>query len=423
MVKKSTIILSILFLILLAYIALAAGDGVRIISPSSGSNYTTISNVVFNVSFINGTDITDPQNASFSLNISGVWTTIGNSTCQVSATSSYCGASITNTTIPDGVYSLNATIYNLTTSISVTNTTNLSTIIYIDNTVPAIFSENITSPISNSNRSQNIVLNVSAIDATIGIQTVFFNITNATSGLQNATVTATREGSTSNYAVTINTSHYPDGYYNITVYVNDSLGNLNNTARVSRILFDNTLPSLSHSCDDYSVEEDDVITCTCNPSDSPSGINLSYDGDGKSFTENPSTSSTGNNFPTTCTTQDTAGNFKTSTLYYNVTGGSSGGSSGGGSSGGSTGGTTNNNNNSSTNSTSNSTEQNTNNTSNNANELKGNQQIPNILKNLKINYWILTGVILGAGAIVGAIIVIRKKLIPKFIQYKKQRFK
>lgn len=404
MMKKRILFLAILILIGLAYLVIAAtGDGVKILSPASGNGYSSRSGILYNVSYTNITDITNPQNATFFLNISGIWTAVANVNCN---SNNSCAAIVVNTTIPDGAYSVNATIRNLTTTatISVTNSSNLSTLVYFDGTAPQVFTENITFPVSERNYSGNLILNVSVIDVTIGVNTVRFNITNHSSGLQNSTVILSQEGSTSKYSLTINTSHYPDGVYNLTVYANDTVNNLNNSALVYKIIFDNTLPSLTHSCDDYSVEEDDVITCTCTASDSLSRINTSYDGDGVLFTAKPSTSSTGNNQQTTCTSQDTAGNFNTSTLYYNVTGGSSssGGSSGGSSSGSSTGST------GSSNSSSNSTLSNS--TSGNANNLQGNQQNGDIKNKIKINYWILGAVILGAALIVLVAIRVRKKI-------------
>src|SRR3990167_1737148 len=97
--KKRIVGMLILFLIGLAFIVYAlAGDGVKIISPTSGSNFTALSSTLFNVSFINGTDITEPSNATFYLNISGTWTPIGNTTigCDVGATASSCAVALTN---------------------------------------------------------------------------------------------------------------------------------------------------------------------------------------------------------------------------------------------------------------------------------------------------------------------------------------
>ncbi|MEK6909058.1 MAG: hypothetical protein AABX23_03340 [Nanoarchaeota archaeon] len=412
--KNKILLLTIVAIILLAYIVLAvAGDGLKIVSPVSGTNYTNFTNVLFNITFVNGSDITQPANATFFLNISGVWTIMGNTSatggCQVGATTSSCAVLVTNNSIPDGVYSINATIYNATSSarISVSHIGNLSNSIYLDSTRPIIFAQNFSSVATGRNYSQLLVINISAIDETLGVQTVMFNITNSSGG-QNATVTATREGSTSNYVTTINTSHYVEGSINITAYINDSLGNLNNSARVYQLLFDNTLPSITHSCDDYIVEEDDEMDCTCSATDSLSGLNTSYGTSGVSYTSSPSTSNTGNNRQTTCTALDKAGNLNTSIRYYNVTGisgsSSSGGSSGGSSSGGSS--------SSSTNSTSNNNSQNS--STGNANSLQGNQENQDEKNKIKINYWKISLVILGIGLVIVLFILIRKKITKRF---------
>ena len=391
--KKRIVGMLILFLIGLAFIVYAlAGDGVKIISPTSGSNFTALSSTLFNVSFINGTDITEPSNATFYLNISGTWTPIGNTTigCDVGATASSCAVALTNSTIPDGAYSLNATIYNSTGSVSVTNVANLSSII-IDSTKPVAFPSNISNPTNWGNYSQNLVLNVSVVDALTGVNSVLFNITNV-SGQQNATLTASREGTSSSYSVLVNATHYPDGYFNITVYANDSVGNLNNSALVYRIIFDNTLPSITHSCDDYSVIKDDLITCTCSASDSLSGVNTSYGSSGVSFTASPSTASTGTNLQTTCTTQDRAGNSRTSTLYYNVTNSSTSTSSTSSSSSSSS--STSSNSSSTTNQT-NSTSSSENLTTGAVNTLEGNQgNSATPEPNKKINYLLIAGILL-----------------------------
>ncbi|MEK6924949.1 MAG: hypothetical protein AABW71_01785, partial [Nanoarchaeota archaeon] len=237
----------------------------------------------------------------------------------------------------DGVYSLNATIYNASASISVVHAANLSNGVYIDSTAPQVGTENVSgfstgANISTNSRGTNHTLNISVFDATIGMQTVFINITNST-GVQNATFTATREGSTNNFVVSeINTSHFPNGEYNITIYANDTLGNLNSSTVIQRVIFDNTAPTISSfSCTPNPVEQGETITCSCSTSDALSGI------DSTTFTTNPSTANTGSNFQISCSTQDKAGNGASTTTTYQVTSQGGGSSSSGGSSGGSTG--------------------------------------------------------------------------------------
>ena len=341
--KSNIVVLSVLivFASLLAWLVMAvAGESARIVSPASGTNYTSLTAVLFNVSFVNGTDITNPQNATFSLNVSGAWGLVaGNSSgCDVGATTSSCSMNVTNTTIPDGIYSVNATIYNATTSISITNTTNLSSKVIIDGTKPQAFPANFTGTVAAnanlSSKAMNTVfyLNASLVDALIGIQAVVFNVTNI-SGKQNATFTATREGSTSYYSsAALNTSHFQDGTYNITIFVNDTLGNLNNSARIATLTFDDTLPSVAITCTPSTVTSGETETCSCSASDSTSGINTSYGSSGVSFTASPSTSNTGT-FTVSCSAQDRAGNSNTASDTYTVEGQSSGSSSGGNSGG------------------------------------------------------------------------------------------
>lgn len=337
--KKSSILIISLFLFsisLIAYLVMAApGDSVVIRSPASGTNYSSISAVIFNVSYVNATDITNPVNATFFLNISGTWMRIGNTSLTAGCTISSCSTTITNTTIPDGFYSVNATLANATGfSISVIHAANLSRFIYVDGTKPIVYSQNFTGGVSsNANLSSNVnglyYINASIVDALIGVQTVFFNITNST-GHQNATLTATREASTNYYSAQLNTSHFPDGMYNITIFANDSVGNLNNSAAIINLRFDDTAPTISFSCSPNPVEKDETITCSCSGSDATSGVNNSYGSNGFLFAANPSTSNTGTNFEVGCSSKDNAGNINSVTTIYSVTsngGGSSSGSS------------------------------------------------------------------------------------------------
>jgi len=335
MTKKRGLIL-IITIILLAWLVLALpGDSIRIISPINGANATSLQNILFNATYNNISDITDPQSAVFYFNISGIWQPIGSAVCN----SISCEASITNTTIPDGVYGINITISNSSSSISITNSSNIVHPFYIDSTPP---SSNLTAPQPTSNYSQIITLTANVTDATIGINTVIFNITNSSNAAQSTNTAAALQNNL--YIKAFNTSQLSDGYYNITAIATDLLNNINSTSKISRILFDSTAPTTTHSCDDLTVLQDDEITCTCTATDSLAGLNLAFGNNGISFTVHPSTSSTGNNLQTSCTAEDTASNRKVSTIYYNVTSsGSSSNSPSGSSSPGSSSSPTNNN--------------------------------------------------------------------------------
>ena len=401
---KKILVFSSILVLIACFVYALTGDGVKITSPSN-ANYTTLSSVLFNVSFLNATDITDPSNATFYINLSGAWIRVGSTSvsngCQVGASTSSCAVSITNSTITEGVYSINATIYNSTNTISVIHLSNLSSLIYIDPTAPTVI---ISSPLTGGNYSQNVLLNVSVSDLTVGVGSVFFNITNS-SGQQNSTVFASVVGSS--YTATINASHFLEGFVNITVYANDTLGNLNKSVKVHQLIFDNTLPSINHTCDDYTVEQNEDMDCDCTGSDSLTGLDTTYGTNGVSFTASPSTTNTGNNKETTCNVRDRAQNTRTSTLRYNVTGGTATtgtSGSGTGSSSGNTGSSGNINNTNSTNSDINITT-----ISGPLNTLEGNQA-GGEGNNVKLNIWILFGIIVVFGVVVAGFILIKKKI-------------
>ncbi len=167
-------------------------------------------------------------------------------------------------------------------------------------------------------------MNVSVFDALAGVRVVKLNITNGT-GEQNATYTATKEGTTNQYSVSVATTGFKDGNYTVTVYANDTTngGNLNNSARATEIKFDNTPPTVTVSCTPSPVISGNTITCTCARSDATSGVNTVV------FTPNPSTSSTGT-FTSSCTVTDLAGNSATGSTTYIVESSGSGSSSSGG---------------------------------------------------------------------------------------------
>ncbi|MEK6861339.1 MAG: hypothetical protein AABY07_05190, partial [Nanoarchaeota archaeon] len=192
----------------------------------------------------------------------------------------------------------------------------------IDIVPPIVFNSNISSPNSGTNNSGTIVFNVSVVDAITSVDTVFINITN-NSNVQKGIITTTRQGTTNFYNASINTNNFSDGIYNITVFANDTLGNLNNTAKVSVIVFDNNPPAISFSCNDDNVRISDVITCTCTATDSvDSSPTIIY-------TANPSTVNTGTH-TTTCTATDYVGNSDYKSIQYIVEGGGAGNSGGGG---------------------------------------------------------------------------------------------
>jgi hypothetical protein len=423
-IKNLSLLVIIITLIFLGLSFVSAA--VTMIVPASNSNNSA--STFFNVSYTNVTDLNSPVNATFYYNLSGTWTAIGNTSATGGCDGASCNITLDTSGLTDGFYSINASLHNgtdvafattvttvvafdntvpevyienLTTAtpgsnhsktfflnvsavdvtagvqilfFNITNssgnqnatftgvrtgtsdlfnvsintshfpdgfynitihvndsasnsniTTTISNITF-DNTVPEIFVANITAPYTGSNSSGELVFNISAVDAMAGIGTILINITNST-GAQNATYIAVREGTNPRYNITIDTSHFPDGVYNLTVQGNDSAGNINSTAFIPLVRFDNTSPTISFSCTPDPVEEDATITCTCSGTDANLAVNET------TFTVNPTTAGTGTK-STTCTVRDAAGNTETATVNYLVEAkaGSSSSSGGGGSS-------------------------------------------------------------------------------------------
>jgi hypothetical protein len=181
-----------------------------------------------------------------------------------------------------------------------------------DTTFPLV---SFAAPVTGGNYSNSFIMNLSVDDDTPSL--VYFNVTNSSGG-QNGTFTASRQGASNYWNATINTSTYVEGIYNITAYVNDSNNQANNSIVASNVRFDNTNPTISSfSCTPTSVNRGSTVTCSCSGSDADSGVAST------SFTASPSTSSTGTKTET-CTITDRAGNTASSTADYTVTSSGSG---------------------------------------------------------------------------------------------------
>lgn len=163
------------------------------------------------------------------------------------------------------------------------------------------------------NYSGNLVLNVSVGDNGGAIRSVFFNITtNETGGSPNGSryyYPASNASTSPNWwTYTLDTHDLPDGYYNVTVWVNDSNGNINITRSIN-ITVDNTAPTGTMTCSPVDSYVGSILTCSCSSSDALSGINLA----GNSYTASPSTSNAGADLTQSCTFTDNAGNSNTIT--------------------------------------------------------------------------------------------------------------
>ncbi|MAG01937.1 hypothetical protein CMI42_01255, partial [Candidatus Pacearchaeota archaeon] len=206
------------------------------------------------------------------------------------------------------------------------NTQNIT--VRFDQTIPN--EVNITSShVTRGNYSGTQTFNFSILDVTAGGGSLWINISNSTTvEVVRSTINASNPSSIY-WNVSVDTSDFVDGLYNVSVTANDSAGNTNTTLVILQdIRIDNTNPTGTVSCSPSTVTAGGGVTCTCSPSDGGSGINTSA-------TINPatSTSNTGT-FTQTCTFKDLAGNTGTASSSYTVelSGGSGGGGGGGGSS-------------------------------------------------------------------------------------------
>jgi len=424
--KKINLYLFIIFIVFLILLTNIAVADVIVVAPTNGTNFT--GTALFNVTFVNGTDITTPTNVTFYYNKSAALTYIGNvSTCaRINATNgSACWGTLTISGLTDGRYSLNATMWNGSTN---ANSTNVISIVTFDSTSPSI---NISYPFVtglNSTRNGNVSINYTVSDALIGVQSCWWtnnsglsnktvicgtNITgeNFTDGLKIVTVyvndslnninsssiqfgvdtkapnvsTPTLPITGQNYSaiqlfsavvsdstagvqkvffyiinnngsqqtnytaslvsgawvVNVTTSSFSDGTYNVSVYANDSVNNLNSTTKVTSVTFDNTAPVtpvLSNL-----VTTTSTITATITVSDALSGISqsctvdragASVSGTGGSQTLTESNLACGSVYYYIATCSDLAGNGAVSSTYSYTTSNCDSGGAGGGSSGG-----------------------------------------------------------------------------------------
>ena len=299
----------------------------NITNPVTENNYS--GNLILNSSVVDA--LATVRAVAFNITNSTSDQTNGTSFANAIRIGTQIGVTFFNYTIntaqfPDGLYNISILANDTTNGGNINNSAVLR-LVRFDNTAPRVFNNNISLPLAGTNHSGTKVFNVSLLDALTGIRGVAFNITNGT-GTQNASYTATREGTTTQYSVSVSTAGFKDGNYTITIFANDTAGNLNNSARATEVLFDNTAPTVTVSCSPATVTAGESITCTCARSDATSGINV------VNFVANPSTSSTGT-FTSECTVSDKAGNSATGSTTYRVESGGSGASSGGGGGGGS----------------------------------------------------------------------------------------
>ncbi len=324
MVKKNLILFSGLVLVLSVLIVIAA-TSVTMNSPQANYNYSSTMNISCTITSVNhsATNVTFWYNASGGVAgtvLTSISNTSASQTVFESATYDISGLSDVST------YNFTCSSYNGTTvfATAVSNVT-------VDNTGA---NSTFVVPATNSNNSGNINVNVSVSDTLGTINSVYFNITNST-GTQKAFLQASNPGSSYyNYTVITNTTGYPDGDYNITIYANDTLGNLNDSIK-RQITIDNTAPSVSLS---KSSSDKDSITISISITEATSGVSgtcsvdgtgATSSGTGTSQTLTASSLTCGYDYIYTATCTDKAGNSGSGSVTASTAGCGGGGTTGG----------------------------------------------------------------------------------------------
>jgi len=201
----------------------------------------------------------------------------------------------------------------------------------------------------------NYTLQVFVNDSSTHPQMVRFNLTNSSGSVSgsvypfnhtavknesNYTTASTGAGDTATRG-NLNISRLAEGWYNLTVWTNDSVDNVNNSLRMTFVI-DRTKPAVSVSCSPSAATVGDTVTCTCTTSDEypGSGRLNGWGFSGSNPTESTTATGSGTFTSGTCTVLDYAGNRNTATGTWTVTAATSGGGGGGGSGGGSSSGAT-----------------------------------------------------------------------------------
>jgi hypothetical protein len=223
--------------------------------------------------------------------------------------------------LADGVYNLTIHASNGTDDVS-----NVSVVgVTIDNTAPSV--DGFYNVVNWGNYSGTEIINVSVSDVTSEISSMYLNFTNS-SGVQNGFIAATCVGAYCTYSADVAafTAAYGDGVYNMTVYVNDTLNNLN-SSEVITITMDSTAPSASLS-KSSSTSSSITVTTTC--SDATSGLSgcVVSCASGTVSGSTVSGLSCGSSYSITVTATDYAGNTATASETM-TTDSCSGGSNGG----------------------------------------------------------------------------------------------
>ncbi len=208
----------------------------------------TVSNVQLNDTIVKNNDVIMVNATITDVSISSVLLRINNTDLTMSSIGS--GKFQYNFTASVGLtsginYTVNVT--GVDTAGNVASNTTLS--ITYDANAPTNIS--FIRPTSKANVSSTLTINVTVYDtANVTVDTVLYNISNATYSFANTTTAMTRysgNATQGNYSSALDTTTLRDGSYNISIIANDTAGNINNTRDIVtlNITIDNINPIVS----------------------------------------------------------------------------------------------------------------------------------------------------------------------------------
>lgn len=304
--------------------SVSAAANVTLVTPANYTNSTGTMNIncttgmhnaLFAIIWYNYTH--GVADGSVGANVTGGWNLTNQTTVAAGIARNFTNSSVIISGFNDATnYSFWCEVANTSgihenSSIGIMITGNNSNIA-IDNTAPAITLPVYTNATAKKN-STTLTLNISVIDATIGLNWSMCLIdVNGT----NQTIVASAGWCNG----TIGLRGLTDGYHTLQVYVNDTVNNIGlNESFV--VQADTTAPVVSASCSPLSVIVGNTVTCSYSGSDATSGINSSL------TTVDSSTPdvSVAGTFTYSCSFTDNAGNSASTSVTYIVRSSDSGG--------------------------------------------------------------------------------------------------
>ena len=161
-----------------------------------------------------------------------------------------------------------------------------------------------------TNSIYNITFNASISELNFA-QSVLFSFDNASG--TNFNITAVN--GSGRWAVQYNVSSLAEGTHIVTVIVNDSMGNWNNTQQIS-FTVDYTTPVITVSCGDGSFTAGETVTCSCSATEGNYIASGPYFSGTTSSSESTTASGSGSFTSSICSATDSAGNVGTGTGSY-----------------------------------------------------------------------------------------------------------